>query len=83
LSKNRPVAPESVERYLKSTFGDAFDDARGVMMQLARSKRPDEIATERYEFYEKFRPTIPESGHGWGAKGHLDLSLIRKIAANS
>jgi hypothetical protein len=53
------------------------------MRQLARSRRPDDIATERYEFYEEFRPTIPEGVRGWGAKDDLDLRLIRKIAANS
>jgi hypothetical protein len=83
LSKDRPVAPESVERYLKSKFGDALDDARDAMMQLARSRRPDEIATEAYELYEEFRPKIPEGARGWGAKGDLDLRLLRKLAAKA
>ena len=80
LSKDRPITPESVERYLKSKFGDASDDARKAMMQLARSRRPSEIAAEAYKLYEEFRPKIPVGVRGWGAKGDLDLRSIRKLA---
>jgi hypothetical protein len=80
LSKDRRISPESVERYLRSKFGEALDDARTAMMQLARSRRPGEIAAEAYKLYEGFRPTIPEGVRGWGAKGDLELRLIRKMA---
>jgi hypothetical protein len=83
LSKDRPIAPESVERYLKSKFGDTLENARTAMMQLAKSRRPAAIAAESYRIYEKFRPAIPEGVRGWGEKGDLDLRLIRKLAANS
>jgi len=83
LSKDRPIVPESVDRYLKSKFGETLEDARTAMMQLARSRRPATIAAEAYKIYEEFRPTIPEGVRGWGAKGDLDLRLIRKLAANS
>jgi len=33
LGKNRSISPDSVERYLVGTFGDAPDDARAAMME--------------------------------------------------
>ena len=33
--------------------------------------------------YERFRPAIPEGVKGWGAKGELDLGLIRWLAKPS
>ena len=80
LSKDRPVTPESVERYLQNKFGDAMDDAKAAMTQLARSRRPGELAAQGYELYEEFRPAIPAGVRGWGAKGDLDLRVVRKLA---
>lgn len=80
LSKDRPVPPESFERYLQNKSGDALDDARAAMTQLARSRRPGELAAEAFKLYEEFRPTIPTGVRGWGAKGDLDLRLIRELA---
>ena len=34
LAKEKPVDPESVERYLFAKFGDGFDDALGAMQAL-------------------------------------------------
>ncbi len=41
--------------------------------------KPAELAAEAYSLYEKFRPAIPAGARGWGAKGGLDLRLIRKL----
>jgi hypothetical protein len=49
------------------------------MMQLARSRRPGELAAEAYKLYEEFRPAIPAGVRGWGAKGDLDLRVIREL----
>ncbi len=79
LVKSRPIAPESVEAYLQSKFGDALPEARKVMMELARAFEPDELAESGFRLYERFRPEIPEGISGWGAKGELDLDRIRKL----
>lgn len=80
LSKGKPIAPESVERYLEGKFGDALGDARTAMMALARSLPPAELREQAYALYEDFRPAIPAGKKGWGAAGTLDLDRIRKLA---
>jgi len=50
------------------------------MMELALSRRTIEIASEAYKLYEGFRPEVPAGARGWGAKGNLNLRLIRKMA---
>jgi len=79
LSKDRPISPESVERYLERAFGDALGDAREAMMGLAKSLPPSQIATRAYRIYEDFRPDVPEGARGWGAKGNLDITRIRML----
>jgi hypothetical protein len=81
LSKERPISPDSVERYLQRTFGDALDDAHAAMMELARSLPPADIAARAYRLYELFRPEVPEGVKGWGAKGELDIGYIRSLGA--
>ena len=78
--KSKPIEPEDVERYLESKFGDALTEVRKAMMKLAEAFRPDELAENAFRLYEQFRPQIPEGVSGWGAKGELDLGLIRKLA---
>jgi len=80
LAKDKPDKPESVERYLESKFGDALKDARAAMQLLAKSRSPAKLAGEAYHLYELFRPTVPPGTRGWGAKGTLDLTKIRKLA---
>jgi len=77
LGKNRSISPDSVERYLVGTFGDAPDDARAAMMELARSLPHTELAEEAYHLHEEFRPKIPAGERGRGAIGGLDLGRIR------
>lgn len=42
--KSQPIAPETVERYLESEFGDALPNARKAMMKLASAFDPEELA---------------------------------------
>jgi hypothetical protein len=80
LSKGKPIAPASVQRYVQSKFGDALDNASAAMHQLATSRPPDVLAAEAYQLYEHFRPAIPTGAKGWGATGTLDLEAIRQLA---
>ena len=80
LSKDRPIAPASVERYLASKFGDALDDVRAAMTGLAGSLPPEELAVHAFELYEGFRPAVPRGEAGWGAAGVLDLGRIAALA---
>jgi hypothetical protein len=77
--KSKPVEPEGVERYLENKFGDALTEVRKAMTELTNALEPDELAQRGFGLYEQFRPAIPEGVKGWGAKGELDLELIRKL----
>lgn len=79
-SGNRPITPESVERYLTGKFGSSLSGATSAMRALAKAKRPRELAKDAYGLYEKFRPTIPPGVSGWGAAGELRLDLIKSLA---
>lgn len=79
LSKDGPISPESVDRYLESKFGDALDSVRGAMMWLARAMPPKVIAARAYSLYEKFRPVMPAGVKGWGAAGELKLDRIKAL----
>jgi hypothetical protein len=78
--EGKPMEPESVERYLASKFGEHLDDVRKEMKDLAGSYPPSELAGQAFSLYEKFRPSVPRGEKGWGAKGELDLAVIRKLA---
>ena len=80
VANDRGLQPDGVERYLGQKFGEALDDVRGAMRDLARSYPPAALAEKAYSMYEKFRPRIPEGTRGWGASGTLDLELIRSLA---
>ena len=79
MVKSKPIEPEGVERYLEGKFGDALTGARKAMTELANALTSDELAQKGFGLYEQFRPNIPEGVQGWGAKGELDLELIRKL----
>ncbi len=78
--KNKPVEADSVERYLENKFGDSLETARTAMRNLAKIFRPEQLMTNAFSLYEKFRPAIPEGVQGWGARGNLDIGLIRSLA---
>jgi len=80
VSKGRPIAPESVERYLQGKFGDALAAVEQAMQALAASLDADELARSAYSLYEVFRPAVPAGVRGWGAAGVLDLERIRTAA---
>jgi hypothetical protein len=81
--KSQPIEPGAVERYLESKFGDALPEVRKAMMQLAKAFEPEKLAQRAFGFYEQFRPKISEGVVGWGAKGELDLGLIREFIDTS
>jgi len=81
VTKNKPIEPKSVERYLESKFGESLDTARTAMRDLAKTFRPEQLSEKAFRLYEKFRPAIPEGVTGWGAKGNLDIDRIRSLAS--
>jgi hypothetical protein len=81
LSRESPIHPESVQRYLESKFGDALEDVFDAMLELANSMPPSQLAEKAYTLYKKFRPQISPGKKGWGASGKLYLDLIRKMAS--
>lgn len=80
LSKDKLIKPESVTHYLESKFGDGYEDARAAMLDLAKSRKPQELAEQAYALYTRFRPSIPGGKRGWGAEGRLSLDKIRGLA---
>jgi hypothetical protein len=74
-----PIAPEPVERYLHKSFGEGYDAARNAMGALAASMDEAELARDAYELYVRFRPSVPAGKAGWGARGELDLQLLRSL----
>ena len=76
----KPVTPESVEKYLKSKYGEALPAVRAAMVQLAKSRSAEELAVEAFGLYERFRPSVPAGESGWGAKGSLSLSKLAALA---
>src|ERR1700693_2743097 len=77
--KNQPIEAKSVERYLESKFGESLGSARAAMRDLAKAFRPEQLMTNAFNLYEKFRPAIPEGVRGWGSKGNLDIDRIRSL----
>ena len=80
VAKDKPIDPSQVLRYLEGKFGDAYSGVRDAMEHLAGSFSQEELQVKSYSLYEKFRPEIPGGRKGWGAKGDLDLDLIRSLA---
>ena len=80
LSKEKPIAPSSVEKYLTSKFKDALGPVSAAMAFLADSRDAEDLAAGAYGLYEQFRPAIPAGEAGWGAAGTLSLARIRKLA---
>ena len=83
LSGGRPISPTSVQRYLQGKFGEHLAAARAAMRRLARSMPPKTLAANGYAHYVKFRPGVPTGVKGWGARGKLDLTLIRRLTKPS
>ena len=80
VAKDKPIDPQSVEKYLREKFGPALEDVQRAMRGLAQTIEPKELNDKAFSLYERFRPHIPEGLRGWGAKGELNLKLIRDLA---
>ena len=78
--KDEIITSESVTKYLAQKFGQDLVDVNEAMQILAKAYKPDELVNVAYKMYEKFRPNVPAGEKGWGAKGELDLGLIRSLA---
>jgi hypothetical protein len=78
----KPQDPASVEKYLKSKFGEALPAVRASMVKLAKSRTPGDLADEAFGLYEAFRPAVPAGERGWGAKGTLSLKKIERLASS-
>jgi hypothetical protein len=76
-------SPTKVLVYLQCKFGDNLAPARAAMGHLARSMPPKTLAVSGYALYVKFRPGVPTGVKGWGARGKLDLNLIRRLTKAS
>jgi hypothetical protein len=80
VARDKPIAPESVLRYLEAKFGADLPAVEAAMRALAGSLPSDELARRAYDLYEAFRPEVPAGTRGWGALGILDLSRVRAAA---
>jgi hypothetical protein len=78
--KDKPIDPEKVAAYLAGKFGGDLEAVREAMEDLAGALRPLDLADAAYSLYESFRPVVPPGKRGWGARGDLDLKLIRSLA---
>lgn len=76
----KPVTPQSVEKYLTAKFGEALPVVRAAMVKLAKSRASCDLADEAFGLYEAFRPAVPAGERGWGAKGTLSLKKIERLA---
>ncbi len=79
VSDNRPMQPQSVERYLEGKFKEDLPEVRSSLEKLAQSYSPQELEKKAYSLYEKFRPEVPEGTRGWGAQGELDLGKVESL----
>jgi len=79
VSGDKVIEPDNAARYLSQKFGDDLDSAREAMEALANAFPPDDLSGHAFALYETFRPQIPRGKKGWGAKGTLDLELIRSL----
>ncbi len=67
--KNKPIDAESVERYLESKFGESLGTARVAMQDLAGAFPPEELSSNAFSLYERFRPSIPEGQRAGEPRG--------------
>jgi hypothetical protein len=80
ISKDEPIKPSSVQRYLESKFGEHLPDVRAALEALAQAYPLERLEAQAYGLYEQFRPEVPEGQKGWGAAGMLNLERVRRLA---
>jgi hypothetical protein len=78
-AEGQAIEPRTVQTYLEKKFGESLPEARAALESLAAALSPAQLETRAFSLYEKFRPQIPEGKQGWGAKGELDLDLVRSL----
>ncbi|KAJ3205605.1 hypothetical protein HDU67_008733 [Dinochytrium kinnereticum] len=77
-----PVDPNGAERYMKSKFGERYDDALRVMKSLVDAiPLDDRFGAIAQRFYGRFRPEVDDGIQGWGKGGVLDLDRIASLRA--
>lgn len=76
----KTISPVAVRTYLERAFGTDLEPVRSAFRRLAHSLDPDELTRQAYALYEQFRPDVPAGVRGWGAKGNLDLAVVRRLA---
>ncbi len=80
VNADKPIKPDSVEKYFQSKFGESLDEVIDAMQSLAKSRPPRQLASDAFKMYMQFRPEVASGKKGWGASGTLSLSLIREMA---
>lgn len=80
INADKPIKPESVEKYFQSRFGESLGDVTEAMKSLAKSRPPQQLASDAFKMYMQFRPEVSAGKKGWGANGTLSLSLIHEMA---
>ena len=71
---------EEVFNQIDKLEDERNDKLEDVLMEvLAKAFPPDDLAERAFALYEAFRPQIPSGRKGWGAKGTLDLGLMRSL----
>jgi len=78
--RDQPIDPVAVQKYLDGKFGGDLQAVRDAMTALARPFKTEQLRAKAYALYEQFRPKIPRGRVGWGAKGTLDLGMVRSLA---
>lgn len=78
--KEKAMDPRSVEKYLQQKFKETLPEVRQAMKALAQSVDTHTLERRGYDWYETFRPAVPEGKRGWGAAGELDLTKIQALA---
>jgi len=59
VTANKPIKPESVEKYFQSKFGEALDDTWQAMQTLAENKAPEQLANDAFGMYIQQPPVNP------------------------
>ncbi|MGA2819118.1 MAG: hypothetical protein ABSF61_00445 [Anaerolineales bacterium] len=77
--QGKPLDPESVERYLRTKFGENLSAVEEAMHALANSFPANDLALRAFALYGQFRPEVPRGKGGWGVLGGLDLAKIRSL----
>jgi hypothetical protein len=59
-----PMAPTSVDKYLRSKFGERLPEVRGAMEKLARSRGAETLAEEAFSSTKRFGRRFQRESRG-------------------